>query len=279
MNASTSPIGEDDLQAFVDGRLPAERAAAVGAYLAAHPEVARRVAAEQGQRDALRAELRRKFDEPVPARLRVAAIAAERRRRVLRRLSRVAAAVAYLAIGAAGGWSLHERLAAGSWSLYDRLAGGGAATGALVNEALRAHRTFVVEVRHPVEVEAAQEAHLVQWLSRRLGHDLKLPDLSRDGFRLVGGRLLPAQEGPAAQFMYENGSGRRLTLYVTADGGDRPTAFRFREQGGVSAFYWVDGGFGYAVLAEADRTNLLAVAETVYEQMGVPPAGSPPPPR
>jgi anti-sigma factor RsiW len=260
MNATTSPIGEDDLQAFVDGRLPAERAAAVGAYLAAHPEVAHRVAAEQAQRDALRAELRRKFDEPVPARLRVAAIAAERRRRALRRLSRAAAAVAYLAIGAAGGWVLHD------WP-----GRGAAPAAALVSEALLAHRTFVVEVRHPVEVEAAQEAHLVQWLSRRLGRDLKLPDLTRAGFRLVGGRLLPAEEGPAAQFMYENGGGRRLTLYVTADGGDRPTAFRFAEQRGVSAFYWVDGGFGYAVIAEADRAKLLAVAETVYEQMGVPP--------
>jgi len=78
-------------------------------------------------------------------------------------------------------------------------------------DAIAAHRTYSVEVRHPVEVDAGQEAHIVQWLSKRLGHQLIVPDLTVAGFRLMGGRLLPAEDGPAAQFMYENGTGERLT--------------------------------------------------------------------
>ena len=35
------PIGEDDLQAALDGRLPPERRALVERYLATHPEAAR----------------------------------------------------------------------------------------------------------------------------------------------------------------------------------------------------------------------------------------------
>ena len=38
-----SPIGEDDLQAYIDGKLPPDRQALVDAYLAGHPEVSARV--------------------------------------------------------------------------------------------------------------------------------------------------------------------------------------------------------------------------------------------
>jgi anti-sigma factor RsiW len=133
-------------------------------------------------------------------------------------------------------------------------------------DAIAAHRTFVVEVRHPVEVDAAQEAHLVQWLSRRLGHDLKAPDLAAEGYRLMGGRLLPAGAGPAAQLMYEGVGGQRLTVYLRADGEHGETQFRYAETGNVGAFYWIEDGFGYAVSGAPDRQKLLQVAEAVYQQ-------------
>ena len=132
-------------------------------------------------------------------------------------------------------------------------------------DAIAAHRTFSVEARHPVEVDAGQEAHLVQWLSKRLGRQLVVPDLMAAGFRLMGGRLLPAEDGSAAQFMYQNNSGDRLTLYLRAGVGDE-TAFRYHEEGGVGAFYWSDEGFGYAIAAKADRNLLLRIAELVYRQ-------------
>ena len=84
-----------------------------------------------------------------------------------------------------------------------------------VRDAVIAHAVFVPEVRHPVEVTAKDEAHLVQWLTRRLGAPVKAPVLQAEGFRLLGGRLLSGTEAPRAQFMYEDANGRRLTLYVT----------------------------------------------------------------
>ena len=38
------------------------------------------------------------------------------------------------------------------------------------------------------------------------------PRLSGLGFALVGGRLLSAPDGPAAQFMYEDTDRRRITV-------------------------------------------------------------------
>lgn len=133
-------------------------------------------------------------------------------------------------------------------------------------EAIAAYRTFAVEVRHPVEVDATQEAHLVQWLSRRLGHELKAPDLARFGYQLMGGRLLPADSGPAAQFMYQNAAGQRLTIYLKGGEQGGQTRFRYAEADGIAACYWVDRGFGYAVAAPVDRKTLLRVSEAVFRQ-------------
>ena len=167
-----------------------------------------------------------------------------------------AAAVAIFVVGAAGGW-FANRLAPASAPL--------AATTSVAQGATSAYRTFVVEVAHPVEVGAAQEAHLLQWLSKRLGRPLAAPDLSRFGYRLMGGRLLPAGDAAAAQLMYDDASGRRLTVYVRAASGTE-TAFRFQQEGDAATFAWIDQGFGFAVTATASRDELLPIAEAVYHR-------------
>ena len=44
----------------------------------------------------------------------------------------------------------------------------------------------------------------MQWLSRRLGKPLKVPVLAAQGYELMGGRLLPGDNGARAQFMFQN---------------------------------------------------------------------------
>jgi anti-sigma factor RsiW len=133
--------------------------------------------------------------------------------------------------------------------------------------AVSAYRTFVVEVAHPVEVGVSQEAHLLQWLSKRLGRKLLAPDLTAFGYRLMGGRLLPAGSAAAAQLMYEDTSGKRLTVYVRAAEGEE-TAFRFRQEGDAATFAWIDQGFGFAVTAMTGRDELLPIAEAIYRDFG-----------
>jgi len=134
--------------------------------------------------------------------------------------------------------------------------------------AARAHLVYSPEVRHPVEVDAKDQDHLVKWLSKRLGLPLKVPVLATEGFELLGGRLLPGPEGPVAQFMYQDGTGKRLTLYVTRPhAGEQVTAFRFAQDDGVSVFYWIDKDCGYALSGEVDKTTLARVASSVYKQI------------
>src|SRR5271166_1705485 len=253
------PVEEDDLHARIDEQLSRERAEDVEAYLAAHPEEQARFSQYAQQRQALRAAFAAQTGGPIPARLRVAHLLEERQHRRYRQLAQIAAAVGLIVLGGIGGWAARDL--AGPFNALPP----GAVARMITADAIAAHRTFSVEVRHPVEVDAGQEAHLVQWLSKRLGRQLVVPDLATAGFHLIGGRLLPAEDGPAAQFMYENGNGERLTLYLrTGVGGE--TAFRYHEEGGIGAFYWSDEGFGYAIAAKTDRDLLLRIAEIVYQQ-------------
>jgi anti-sigma factor RsiW len=254
------PLGEDDLQAWVDGRLAPEDIEAVETYFAAHPELRERWSQYAEQKEELRAAFARPAEEPIPPRLRVARLMAAHRRRRYRQFARIAAAVALLIVGGIGGWGAHDLLPALTSSASAVLAS------SVFDDAIAAHRTFSVETRHPVEVGVNEEAHLVQWLSKRLGRQLIVPDLSALGFRLMGGRLLPADNGPAAWFMYEDGKGTRLSCYYLVVDVAGETEFQFREQNGISAFYWVDDGLAYAIAANSPRNLLLQVAEIVYQQ-------------
>ena len=135
--------------------------------------------------------------------------------------------------------------------------------------AAQAHLVYSPEVRHPVEVDAKQQDHLVKWLSKRLDVALKVPLLTQEGFELLGGRLLPGGEGPVAQFMYQDAAGKRLTLYVTPNrkAGSRMTSFRFAKEGNVSVFYWIDEDCGYALSGDIDKGTLAKVASLVYKQL------------
>lgn len=255
-------VHEHELHALVDGQLPDERIAAVLEWLAAHPEDAVRVAQWQAQRLQLRRLHRQMMLDDTPAALT----------QVLMRGQRPRPAWQALAAGVVLGAGI---VAAGAvfWAKVPGAAVSGARPAdppAFAYEAAVAHVVFTPEARHPVEVSGADEAHLVQWLGRRLGATLKVPVLQGQGFRLLGGRLLPAENAPRAQFMYEDARGRRLTLYLTVFGAkDSPgeTAFRSARQGDLETFYWVEGRFGYALSAELPATELQALARLVYQQL------------
>jgi NADH dehydrogenase len=99
---------EDELHARIDGRLPPERAEAVDAYLAAHPELRERWSQYAEQRQALREAFAAQADGPIPTRLRVAHLLAEQRRQRHRQLARSAAVVGFFILGGIGGWTARD---------------------------------------------------------------------------------------------------------------------------------------------------------------------------
>lgn len=250
-------VSEDMLHAYVDDALDADERRAVEAYLAAHPDEAARVRAYVAQNQALHRLFDPVLDEPHALRVDTRPAAAN----AARFWRRVGGFAATLALGIAIGY-----VARGPF-------GRGAAPAApgIAQQAVLAHATYVPEVRHPVEVAAAEEQHLVGWLSKRLGAPLRAPSLAPAGYQLLGGRLLPAAgevgNAPVALLMYENAQGRRLSLLVRRESSNRDTAFRFSQSGETGVFYWIDGPFGYALAGNLDKDSLAAVARLVYQQL------------
>jgi anti-sigma factor RsiW len=256
----SEPVTELDLQAYADGNLTEERRAAVAAWLASHPEDAERIESYRRLGEELRSAYDGVLHEPVPAYLERLVRAGR-----LRRAALVAGLLGLgIALGAVGGWQLR--------SMQSVPAAAGDPTAALARRAAVAHATYSPEVRHPVEVGADQEAHLVTWLSKRLGTPLRAPKLESVGYSLVGGRLLPGENGPVAHFMYQCNRGTRVTLYVRSDmGTNRSTAFRYAREGNVGVFYWVDSKLGYAVSSgDISKEDLLNVATAAYHQLNPP---------
>jgi anti-sigma factor RsiW len=252
MSDRETPVTNDELHAYVDGELAADRAAAVKAWLANHPEDAALIRDWQAQAEAIRARYAPLASEPVPARLEPSNLA--RRTRSWRAIAAAAVVAAFVAGGVAG-WMARGASAAAP-SRFD----------IFTDQALEAHKIYVVEVRHPVEVTGNERAHLVQWLSKRLDYELRVPDLEASGLKLVGGRLLPGPFGPAAFCMYEGASGERFTIYYART--DSPsTALRYRQGDRFAGFYWVDQGLAYVVSGPGDRDRLHAVAQAAYDQI------------
>jgi anti-sigma factor RsiW len=97
---------------------------------------------------------------------------------------------------------------------------------------------------------------------------MEAPDLRAAGYELIGGRLLPGERGPAAQFMYQDSSGKRLTLYVCRSGQPRrDREFRFEQSGSNNVFYWIDESLGYAITGEASRGDLERIGVDVHRRL------------
>ena len=271
MDSHANPqLSDDELHALADGRVAGTERVALEARLALEPNAQSRLAQWQQQNLLLRGLHRSVLDEAVPSPLLEAARQTVSAQKAADGWSRMGGIAAGVVISFGMGW-----LANATWQSQHRgtLTAQVPPSSEFVRQARYAHVVYAPEVRHPVEVTAAEQVHLVQWLSKRVGKTLKVPNLTAQGYELVGGRLLPGDTGARAQFMFQNGAGTRLTLYLGAIHGPaqsevaQETAFRFATDGAVPSFYWVEQDFGYALSGPLQRDALMQLARAVYQQL------------
>ncbi len=242
-------ITEDELHAYVDNELPAERRGDVEAWLATHPDDAERVQSWRAMAEALHARYDSVADEAVPKRLELEQLVRQPRKWVY---SAMAAMLAAFIAGGGVGWLAHGVSAAPS------------AFQILTVDALDAHRLYAVEVRHPVEVPGSERTHLQQWLTKRCGWDVRAPELDATGLKLVGGRLLPGPTGPASFLMYESASGERFTLY-TSKAKTATAQMRYTAAENSGAMYWSEDGVGYVGLRSDGKERRMRCKNTTSQ--------------
>jgi anti-sigma factor RsiW len=259
------PITDADINAYVDGQLAPSRKPAIEEALARDPALAARVADLQRQNAALHDAFDPWLGEPLPDRLIGAAAGpAQAGRRGASKWLGLTAVAASLIIGIAVGWfgrdiSLQRE---GTPTTFAR-------------QVALTHVLYASDVNRPVEIWAAEEKRLVNWLSKRLGFAVHAPDLNALGFALVGGRLVAGNESPTAMFVYENADKQRMTLQVRKQAHTGETAFRYALEDGVGVYYWVEDNCGYALSGNLDRTQLLAIGRVVYGQLAALEAAAP----
>ena len=249
------PITEDDLHAYVDRVLEPERQVEVANYLESHPEVARRVAAFSDQRERLRAALAPIADEPLPAELNLSRIIENRRRRPSLVWWAVAAMLLVSISGVAGWVARGSMMQASPGGLL-----------ALAEEAADSYNVYAPDHVRPVEIRAADNAQLVQWVSSRLHQPVNVPDLTSAGYRLMGGRLVATSHGPAAMFMYDDDHGERLVVLTRPMSTDQNAPMLPQSKGDVTGFAWADGGMGCSLVGHSSAESLRPIANAVRRQ-------------
>lgn len=246
---------EQDIHLALDGEMPPEERESFDAWLEAHPEMKARSARFAADRRLLQETLAPVADEAVPERFERILGAETRRPHTWLPMRQLAAAAVAFMLGAGGGYLL-------AWAQQPR-----PSEPALAQNAIQAHDIYASEKLHVVEVKADQREHLVKWLSKRVGVPLIAPDLLKQGYDLIGGRLLPDAGKAAAQFMYENAAGERVSLYVTRENTRSETGFKSRVEGNTRAFYWMDDDYGCAIAGAAPEQTLLSLADSTYRQL------------
>jgi anti-sigma factor RsiW len=268
MNNWQSTISEEEIQAYVDGSLPNERRAEIDLLLAHNAALAARVS----DYFSLNALLHERYDpvmsEPVPQRLRSMLV---RQRFNAANWPRFAGMAAALVIGIAIGTGTQmghtlATLSAGGNGEWRSASAG--ESDPFARRAAIAHVLYMTAVDRPARISTDQEEDFVRWLANKLGTDVHPPILSGLGFQLMGGRIVPGDDGQMALFMYRDAAGERVTLSVSRKKvPSNTTAFKLYQDGPVNVFYWVDGDFGYAISGGISRDTLLSLSHAVYAQL------------
>jgi anti-sigma factor RsiW len=250
------PISEDDLHAYVDHKLDSRRHAEVEAYLVGHPDMAQRVEDFARQRAMLRAALDPLVQEPLPARFNLSRMIEARRKPSATVWRLVAPAALLLVAGGASGWFGHAAMQAPR---------GGVA--ALAQEASDNYAVFTPDLLHPVELRAGDGADLANWVSKRLQHSVRVPNLASSGFRFMGGRLVATPHGPAGMFMYDDDKKSRLVMLMRAMAVEKDAPMSHYEKGAMTGLSWAQGGMGYSLVGEASLARLQPIANDIRKQV------------
>jgi anti-sigma factor RsiW len=298
MTPATRPT-DDELGEYVDGGLSGRRRAEIEAWLIAHPHKAAEVERLRSLNEALQGLGEGILEEPVPDRLRKVlrrsepepdgdaryrprgrvggredrgerrpepgpTPAGDRRSRSWRRFIEAAAVVSAFALGGVIGWSLRPHLDRERSRVDAMLAG-----------ASRAYACYATGRDYPIEFPP-DRAEIFEAVAVRLfGRAVAPPDLETVGYRYLGARLAPAADITTTLFLFEGDDGRRITIVFWPLRKALATGGGSLETEGVRTRFWLQGGFGFAVIGEQGNARLREISGAVETHYRGALSGSP----
>jgi len=114
---------------------------------------------------------------------------------------------------------------------------------------------------HQVDVPSSDQHAVKPWFQGKTAFSPPVPDLTQDGFVLVGGRLEVIHQQPAAAIVYRRRQ-HVIDLYVSSStGGD--SKIELSELGGYHLLHWRQNNMSYWAVSDVDATDLRTFADLI----------------
>ncbi|MCC5955597.1 MAG: anti-sigma factor [Natronohydrobacter sp.] len=254
---------DDDLMAYVDGSLSAEKMTEIEARLARDPEARAAIASWRHHDNLIRQMAQTADDLPVNMRISalerelVARLRARKRRAFLMgpALGRIAASVVLFAAG----WGAHGLF--GSAMQMTR-----ADYPQFVSASVTGHQAIRQASLQQAEFHADDLDAALDWMSAQMQRKIDSPKLERLGYDVESARLLETETGPLAIFHFRNSDGERVTVSITPHAPDQADyKLRVVRMDKDSMAYWTDAGLDYLVIGDVDAGRITTLAAAVRE--------------
>lgn len=126
----------------------------------------------------------------------------------------------------------------------------------------------------PLEVSASDDKEVADWFSRKLTYSFKVPCITDNATKLLGGRLCRLLDRPSATFVYKR-NGKDVMLFAfRGDGVSLPAKnlipvqkgqdLYFRDVSGRPVAAWQHGGIVYSMVGDLNRDEILKIAKTMH---------------
>ncbi len=125
----------------------------------------------------------------------------------------------------------------------------------------------------PLEVSASDDKTVGDWFSRRLTYSFKVPCITDNATKLLGGRLCRLFDRQSATFVYKR-NGKDVMLFAfRGDGVSLPAKNRmqvqnqnlyFHEVSGRPVAAWQHGGIVYSMVGDLNRDEIVNIAKTMH---------------
>jgi anti-sigma factor RsiW len=136
----------------------------------------------------------------------------------------------------------------------------GSGTDAIAAEMLDNHLR-ALQPMHQVDVPSSDQHTVKPWFQGKIDFSPPVPDLSKDDFILIGGRLEVIHRQPAAAIVYRRRQ-HVIDLYVSPSvAADSNT--ELREIGGYHLLHWRQNNLGYWAVSDVNANDLRTFADLV----------------
>ncbi|MDP8989941.1 MAG: anti-sigma factor [Acidobacteriota bacterium] len=114
---------------------------------------------------------------------------------------------------------------------------------------------------HQVDVPSSDQHTVKPWFQGKTDFSPPVPDLNKDDFILIGGRLEVIRQQPAAAIVYRRRQ-HVIDLYVSPSAGADSKA-ELRELGGYHLLHWAQHNMSYWAVSDVDATDLRTFAALI----------------